>query len=132
MLKRFVYILISVIFIISLENNCYAIPVTTFSADSTITIIPFPISNPTPPKAPAVVPISASYESILTSVILAFSYDLGEIEVEVLNTISGFFNSGFIDTQFLSAVIPISGGPGHYIITFTLLSGQQYCGEFDI
>lgn len=132
MLKRFVYLLISVIFFISLENNTYAFPVTVFSADSTITIIPFPISNPTPPKAPAIVPIFASYESMLTSLILAFSHDLGEIEVEVLNTISGYYNYGFVDTQFLSAVIPISGGPGHYIITFTLLSGQQYRGEFDI
>ena len=55
-----------------------------------------------------------------TIIILYFSSNLGEIEVEV------------IDTQFLPAIVPISGGPGHYIITFTLPSGQQYQGEFDV
>lgn len=132
MLKRFVYLLICIIFYFSSENNIYAIPVKTFCADSVITIIPFPVLNPTPPKAPVLVPISASYESSLNSVILWFSHDLGELEVEVLNTISGYYSSAFVDTQFLSSVIPIIGGPGHYIITFTLLSGQQYQGEFNI
>ena len=55
-----------------------------------------------------------------TIIILYFSSNLGEIEVEV------------IDTQFLSAIVPVTGGPGHYIITFTLPSGQQYQGEFDV
>jgi hypothetical protein len=55
-----------------------------------------------------------------TIIILYFSSNLGEIEVEV------------IDTQFLPAIVPISGGPGHYIITFSLPSGQQYQGEFDV
>ena len=132
MLKRLVYLLICIIFYFSSENNSYAIPVKTFCADSVITIIPFPVLNPTPPKAPVLVPISASYESSLNSVILWFSHDLGELEVEVLNTISGYYSSAFVDTQFLSSVIPISGGPGHYTITFTLTTGQQLCGEFNV
>ncbi len=48
-----------------------------------------------------------------TIIILYFSSNLGDIEVEA------------IDTQFLPAIVPISGWPGHYIITFTLPSGQQ-------
>ena len=55
-----------------------------------------------------------------TIIILYFSSNLGDIEVEA------------IDTQFLPAIVPISGWPGHYIITFTLPSGQQYQGEFDV
>ncbi len=55
-----------------------------------------------------------------TIIILYFSSNLGEIEVEA------------IDTQFLSAIVPVTSGPGHYIITFTLPSGQQYQGEFDV
>ena len=55
-----------------------------------------------------------------TIIILYFSSNLGDIEVEA------------IDTQFLSAIVPVTGGPGHYIITFTLPSGQQYQGEFDV
>ena len=83
-------------------------------------------------RLPVQIPISASYEAMLSMVFLTFSHNLGEIEVEVLNTISGYYDSGVIDTQYLFAVIPISGGPGHYIILFTLPSGQQYQGEFDI
>ena len=52
--------------------------------------------------------------------------------VEGLNTYNGYYDICFINTMFLSAVIPIYGGPGHYIITFTLPSGQQYQGEFDV
>ena len=106
----------------------------TSAADTVIVIEPYPGSNPDPegPRQPLSVPISASYESLLSSILLTFTSNLGEIEVEVLNTISGYYDSGFIDTQYLSAVIPISGGPGHYIILFTLPSGQQYKGEFDI
>ena len=37
-----------------------------------------------------------------------------------------------IDTQFLYATVPIIMGPGHYIVLFTLPSGQRYKGEFDI
>lgn len=104
-----------------------------FARDTLIVINPFPEPNPGYiPHAPGIVPISASYDSMLGVVVLTFSSNLGEIEVEVLNTISGYYDSGFIDTQYLSAVIPISGGPGHYIILFTLPSGQRYKGEFDI
>ena len=102
------------------------------SRDSSIVINPYPIPDNHGPKSPGFVPISASYESLLTSVILTFSNNLGEIEIEVFNVFSGYYNSCIIDTLFLSAVIPIYGGPGHYIITFTLLSGQQYQGEFSI
>ena len=72
------------------------------------------------PRTSSIVPIAATYNSMMSSVILYFSSNLGDIEVEA------------IDTQFLPAIVPISGGPGHYIITFTLPSGQQYQGEFDI
>ena len=100
--------------------------------DTTIIINPFPEIDPGGrPRSTVVVPISASYISMMTSVVLSFTSNLGEIEVEVLNTITGYYDSGFIVTWPLSAIIPISGGPGHYIITFILPSGQQYQGEFE-
>ena len=102
------------------------------AADTAIVINPFPGFEPGTggPKAP--VPVSASYEPFLSSVVLSFSQNLGVIEVEVFNTSNGYYDSDFVNTLFLSAVIPICGGPGHYIITFTLPSGQQYGGEFDV
>ena len=69
---------------------------------------------------------------MLSSVLLTFSSNLGEIEVEVMNTTTGGYDSGVVDSQFLSAVIPITGGSGHYLITFTLPSGRKYGGEFDV
>ena len=102
--------------------------------DSSIVISPIPSNNPDPPipRTPVFVPITASYDTMLTSVSLFFTHNLGEIEIEVLNSTTGGYYSGIVDSQYLSAIIPITMGPGHYIITFTLLSGQQYQGEFNI
>ena len=102
-------------------------------SDTVITILPFPSpTDPPIPRSPSVVPINASYESMISSVILTFSYNLGEIEVEVMNTTSGGYDSGTVDTQFFYATVPITMGPGHYLILFTLPSGQRYKGELDI
>jgi len=104
------------------------------SADSIIVVDPFYGVNPPPggPRSPALVPISASYEAMLSTLFLTFTSNLGEIEVEVLNTTSGGYDSGTVDTQFLYATVPINMGPGHYLILFTLPSGQRYKGELDI
>ena len=104
------------------------------SSDTVIVINPIPEQGPEPngPRSPALIPISAYYDSSMSSVLLSFRSNLGEIEVEVLNSTTGGYSSLSADTQFLYAVIPITLGSGHYIITFTLPSGRQYGGEFDV
>ena len=53
-------------------------------SDTVITILPFPSpTDPPIPRSPSVVPINASYESMISSVILTFSYNPGEIEVTI-------------------------------------------------
>ena len=69
---------------------------------------------------------------MLSMVFLTFTFNLGEIEVEVMNATTGGYDTGTIDSQFLFATVPITLGPGHYFILFTLPSGRQYKGEFDI
>ncbi len=102
-------------------------------ADTSIVIEPYPHgTGGDGPRSPALVPISASYEAMLSTLFLTFTSNLGEIEVEVMNTTTGGYDSGTIDTQFLSATVPITMGSGHYIILFTLPSGQRYKGELDI
>lgn len=102
-------------------------------SDSIIIIDPLPEIHPgTGPRAPALVPISVSLESLISTLFMTFTSNLGEIEVEVLNTTTGGYFSDFVDTQFLYATIPIIMGPGHYILLFTLPSGQRYRGEFDL
>lgn len=101
--------------------------------DTAIVIEPLPGTIPgNGPKAPVQVPIYAYFNSMLSSVLLTFSSNLGEIEIEVMNTTTGGYDSGVVDSQFLSAVIPITGGSGHYLIIFTLPSGRKYGGEFDV
>ena len=52
-------------------------------SDSVIVITPFMGDNNEGygPRSPALVPISASYEAMLSTLFLAFTYNLGEIEV---------------------------------------------------
>lgn len=102
------------------------------AVDTLIVIDPLPGGDGIGPKAPTQVPIYAYFNSMLSSVLLTFSSNLGEIEIEVMNTTTGGYDSGVVDSQFLSAVIPITGGSGHYLITFTLPSGRKYGGEFDV
>ena len=124
------------IILVSLLSLCAPTPGMAMSEleDTVAVIVIDPLPGLIPPghgpKSP--VPISASYESMMSSVILYFTSNLGEIEVEVLNTTTGGYVSDFVDTQFLYATIPIIMGPGHYILLFTLPSGRQYIGEFDI
>lgn len=122
--------------IIAVSLLCYQSPLKAmnYAADTAIVILPTPGTNPGPdgPRSPAFIPISAYYDSSVSSVLLSFKSNLGEIEVEVLNSSTGGYSSTFVDTQFLYSAIPITLGSGHYIITFTLPSGQQYQGEFDV
>ena len=102
------------------------------NADSIIVINPFPLPDPNRPRSPVIVPICASYESLQSSVILSYSSNLGEIEIEVLNSTTGGYYSGVVNSQEPSSTIPITMGSGHYIIIFTLPSGQRFRGEFDV
>lgn len=122
--------------IIAVSLLCYQSPLKAmnYAADTAIVILPTPGTNPGPdgPRSPAFIPISAYYDSLVSSVLLSFRSNLGEIEVEVLNSTTGGYSYTLIDTQFLYSVIPITLGSGHYIIIFTLPSGQQYQGEFNV
>ncbi len=132
MLKRLLFLLSCSVLLPLVEYNCTAETIASLSRDSVIVVLPFPPFNPKPPKAPINIPISASYESSINSVVLYFACNLGEIGVEVLNTKTGYYESYFVDTQTLSSVIPITGGRGHYIVLLTLSSGQQYQCELDV
>ena len=125
------YLIISVLLSIFFFDG-YAKPASSPQTVTDTIIIIDPIHEPDIPipRTPSMVPISATYNSMMSSILLYFESNLGEIEVEVLNTYTGYYDSGYINTLFLSAIIPITGGQGHYIITFTLPSGQQYQGEF--
>ena len=128
-----------VLLLLTIPSSLFALDFTisfdkeTCCPDSSIVIDPLPgVSPVNGPRSSVIIPITASYESVLSCVILSFSYNLGQIVVEIMNTTAGGDTSYIIDTQFLSAIIPVNFGIGHYILTFTLPSGQQYRGEFDV
>ena len=133
-MKPFILVLSCVLFGALNQSFCVANSSFYSQEDSSIVISPIPGNNPDPssPRSPVYVPISASYSTMLTSLILNFAHNLGEIEVEVLNTISGAYYSEIVNTTFLTAILPVTMGSGHYIITFSLSTGQQFQGEFDI
>ncbi|MCR5463121.1 MAG: DUF3244 domain-containing protein [Bacteroidales bacterium] len=135
MIKRSSLLLVIEILFLSFlcSETVYAIEPAPCLEDTVIVIWPNPEIDPGGrPRSEVFVPISASYDSMLSSVILYFTSNLGEIEVEVLNTTTGGYVSGMVDTSFLSATVPITFGSGHYILLFTLPSGQRYRGEFDV
>jgi len=135
MAKRSSLLLVIEILFLStlLSETAYATEPVPCLEDTVIVIWPNPEIDPGGrPRSEVFVPISASYDSMLSSVILSFTSNLGEIEVEVVNTTTGGYVSGMVDTSFLSATVPITFGSGHYILLFTLPSGQRYRGEFDV
>ena len=142
-MKNSLFLLTSIILLTAVFSPNYQIKAASLSneikavsekADSGVVIYPIPEqdSGAHGPRLPMLVPISASYEAMLSTLFLTFTSNLGEIEVEVMNTTTGGYDSGTVDTQFLYAAVPITMGPGHYLILFTLPSGQRYKGELDI
>ena len=132
-MRLFNVILLGMVISLFFSPEITATSVSRSSRDSIIVISPVgdPGTDGNGPRSPAIVPISASYEPLLSSVFLTFTSNLGEIEIEVINTTIGGYFSAFVDTQFLYATVPITMGPGHYMLLFTLPSGRQYKGEFD-
>ena len=129
-LKNTLLIALSALLYVSVQNPLDAKNVAV--VDTLIVIDPLPGGDGIGPKTPAQDPIYAYFNPMLSSVLLTFSSNLGEIEIEIMNTTTGSYDSGSVDTQFLSAVIPITGGSGHYLIIFTLHSGRKYGGVFDV
>ena len=78
-------------------------------------------------------PIFCHYYGMLTSIVTTFASDLGDVTLTVTNTSTGevwydVFDSG-TDPQ---AILPISGTPGFYEITYITSSGDVYEGSFTI
>lgn len=98
--------------------------------------VPIVLGDPNPdnsaPRSPALVPISASYVESLSCILVNFKYDLGEVDYELVNLSTSGTESGTIDSDSGSQIIMMSGDAGYYSITFTLSSGTQYYGEFEI
>lgn len=85
-----------------------------------------------PPKSPSFIPLGCVYSPALTSLVAIYYQDLGSTSVEIENQTTGEYNQTLVNALAGPMVLPISGSAGQWTIMFTLPSGVQYYGEFDI
>lgn len=83
-------------------------------------------------RGPDQIPISASYYSSLSTILVNCRYDLGSMNVEIENLTTGTYTQASINaTQGVHPFL-ISGEAGVYEISFTLSDGHLYLGSFEI
>jgi len=83
-------------------------------------------------RAPALVPLRAYYYASVSSILLNFRYDLGQVSMSIENLTTGTISQSIvIGTPGIHWAL-ISGVTGEYEITFTLSDGHEYIGSFEI
>ena len=98
--------------------------------------IPIVFTQTTTPLGPiknlGSAPVDGMYHPSTCIVEIWFTYDMGEVSIEVKNTTTGVSYNSVFDTQYLNTWIITSGSQGHYTVTVSLSSGIQYLGEYDV
>ena len=95
----------------------------------TIIIRPKP-TNPTgAPRTPSNVRITAEYDDV-ACIVYAYLQNAGSlVDITIENQSTGSTTSNLVSGNG-TAMIPISGCSGNWVITFVLLNGDEYEGEF--
>lgn len=81
-------------------------------------------------RSPLVAPIRCSYNSGLNSVLVEVVSKIGGIDVVITNRTTGEFIETTISPEESMQMIPCPGKDGMCSITFYLLNGKCYYGEF--
>ena len=133
MKKKTIFIYLFAVLVFSFSLTCFNEMKADVLAQSSVPIV---LGDPNPdnsaPRSPSLIPISACYDEFLSCILVSFSYDLGEVDYELVNLSTSGTAYGTIDSDSGSQIIMMSGDAGYYSITFTLSSGTQYYGEFEI
>ena len=78
-------------------------------------------------------PIECCYMGMMNLIQTTVSSDLGEVTLEVINTSTGEISYDSFDSGVTpQTLLPISGDPGHYSITYTTESGDIYEGSLTL
>ena len=96
-----------------------------------VTILPASHVGTTVPNR-SLPPIEAYYSSCISSVIVSFTNNIGDVDVVLTNLFTGESYEGSINAYGMPVLIPISGTEGVYTINFTLENGDEYIGEFEL
>lgn len=83
-------------------------------------------------RAPALIPIQAAYYPSLSTLLVSFMYDMGQVAIEIENQTTGEFIQSTVNAT--QGVLPVSflNITGDYVISFTLSNGRVYYGLFEI
>jgi len=101
--------------------------------DKVIVIKPGSLTETTTPnRSPELVPIEAYYDDFTSSVYVSFCTNIGNVDLIIVNQDTSEFIEETINAYGTMIAVPISGNPGLYYLSFTLQSGIEYYGEFEI
>lgn len=92
-----------------------------------IDVKPLPPPSTDPPRSLSFNPFYAQLDG--TCLLLGSTSSCGEVTVLLVSTAGDYYPVIF-DTEDGEITIPISGNTGHYVITLTDGSGNQFYGEF--
>ena len=93
-----------------------------------IEVKPKPITGPRTPDYGS--DIMAYYQDGV--IYIQFAYDMGEVEISVINETTGEMWQQTEDTTFGSALITTSTSAGNYYITIVTDDGSCYTGNFSL
>lgn len=78
-----------------------------------------------------ILPIEATFDGLLSSIITSTSSDLGEVSLTVTNLSTGeTWYDTFDSSSTPQAMTPISGASGYYEVVYVTVSGDMYEGSF--
>lgn len=81
-----------------------------------------------PKRTPVVIPISASYYSLLSCIEICFLYDIGDVNIVITNLTTSS-SSAFSASSLIGNVsIPFNHSAGFFSIEFHTLAGVTYFG----
>lgn len=83
-----------------------------------------------PKRTPSLIPIDASYHSLLSFIEVVFLSDIGDVDIVITNLSSGTEINYNVSSSIGSANLPIVQTTGYYSITFTSSGGNMYVGYF--
>lgn len=96
-------------------------------------IIILPANYPeTPIPNRNLVPIAAYYNETLSSIVVSFNSDIGNVEMTITNQVTDEIIRETINAFLNPIVVPFLNSTGVYSIVFELSNGEIYSGEFEL
>ena len=83
-------------------------------------------------RNPEMIPFFCSVDVDVLCLYVSFLSNIGIVDIELNNYLTGEYSLTSIDSATGGTIIPFSGSSGTWVITFTLASGEEYVGEFEI